>query len=175
MNLTLVKASHEYKDLIVDMLEEWTDFNANHRVNTSPAAIFRNPYDDFDYYRENLDLKNPGEGLVPDSTYFALDTDRNRMVGAIVIRHDLNEYLLHFGGHIGYGIRPSERRKGYAPEMIKLSLRKCEDLGIQSVLIICDRDNIGSAKAIKNNGGVLENEVPHEGENLQRYWITLEE
>ena len=114
--------------------------------------------------------------MVPDSVFFLLDEDRNRLLGAVNIRHYLNEYLLQEGGHIGDGIRPSERRKGYATEMIRLALIECRKLGIDKVLIVCDKDNIGSAKSIINNGGVLENEIVNsDGVIEQRYWISLRE
>jgi hypothetical protein len=88
------------------------------------------------------------------------------------IRYYLNAFLLHEGGHIGDGIRPSERRKGYATELLRLALIECEALGIERALVVCDRDNVGSAKAIQRNGGVLENEyVNEEGKIEQRYWI----
>ncbi len=102
-----------------------------------------------------------------------MDLDRNIFVGAINIRHTLNQSLLNTGGHIGDGVRPSERRKGYATNMIKLGLEECRKLGIERVLITCDKSNIGSAKSIINNGGVLENEVIEDGVVEQRYWITL--
>ena len=89
------------------------------------------------------------------------------------IRHFLNEKLLNYGGHIGDSVRPSERRKGYATEQIRLALGKCKELGIDNVLMDCDKTNIGSAKAIQNNGGVLENEIYVENELVQRYWISL--
>ena len=89
------------------------------------------------------------------------------------IRHSLNEYLLKYGGHIGDGIRPSERRKGYATKMIALALEECKKLGIDRVLITCNKANIGSAKSIINNGGTLENEVIKDNDIMQRYWITL--
>ena len=94
-------------------------------------------------------------------------------MGAVNIRHYLNESLLLNGGHIGDGIRPSERRKGYATAMIGLALEECKKLGIDKVLMVCDKENIGSAKSIINNGGVLENEVVVDGVTEQRYWITL--
>ena len=85
MSIKLIKASYEYQDLIVDMLKEWIDYNNNHpEANTSPASIFKNDYHNFDYYINNLDLKNPKPGLVEDSTFFALDVERNKMVGARV-------------------------------------------------------------------------------------------
>ena len=95
------------------------------------------------------------------------------MVGAVNIRHDLNDYLLKYGGHIGDGIRPSERRKGYATEMIRLALEECRKLGLTRVLMTCDKNNIGSAKSIIRNGGILENEVLEKGVIKQRYWIAL--
>ena len=82
--------------------------------------------------------------------------------------------LLQEGGHIGDGIRPSERRKGYATEMVRLALLECKKLGIRRVLMTCEKDNIGSAKSIIRNGGVLENEfINSDGEIEQRYWIDL--
>ena len=113
------------------------------------------------------------DGRVPDTTLFCLDKDRNIFVGAVNIRHYLNEGLLRTGGHIGDGIRPSERRKGFATAMIALALEECKKLGIDKVLMCCDKDNIGSAKSILNNGGVLENEVEEDGHLEQRYWIKL--
>ncbi|MPM89903.1 hypothetical protein SDC9_137018 [bioreactor metagenome] len=99
--------------------------------------------------------------------------DNKRILGAINIRHYLNDYLLNYGGHIGYGIRPSERKKGYASLMLSLALSVAKELGINKALITCDKDNLGSARTIMKNGGVLENEVA-EGERItQRYWIEL--
>ena len=94
-------------------------------------------------------------------------------LGAVNIRHYLNEALLLNGGHIGDGIRPSERRKGYATQMIGLALGECRKHGIEKVLMVCDKENIGSAKSIMNNGGVLENEVVVDGVTEQRYWISI--
>lgn len=95
------------------------------------------------------------------------------MVGAINIRHYLNDYLLNYGGHIGDGIRPSERRNGYATLMIALALNECKKLGIKRVLMVCDKDNIGSNKSIIKNGGILENEVLHDNKIIMRYYIEI--
>ena len=76
------------------------------------------------------------------------------------------------GGHIGDGVRPSERRKGIATQMIALALDECKKLGIDKVLMVCDKNNIGSAKSIINNGGLLENEIEVDGIVKQRYWIN---
>lgn len=173
MALKLIKGSLQYKNQIVEMLKEWKAYNDTHNTNSSPRTIFKNDYQDYDYYLQHLELSAPENGLVPDSTFFCFDEDRNRMVGAVNIRHYLNEYLLNYGGHIGDGIRPSERRKGYATQMIGLALEECRKLGIDNVLVVCDKDNVGSAKSIIRNGGILENEVLKDDTVLQRYWITL--
>lgn len=172
--LKLMKGSWEYKEQIIDMLKEWREYNDIHKGNRSPGIIFKNDCEDFDYYLSNLENSEPKEGLVPDSTFFCLDEERNRMVGAVNIRHYLNEHLLAYGGHIGDGIRPSERRKGYATQMIGLALEECRKMGIKKVLMVCDRDNIGSAKSIMKNGGILENELLEGDKIVQRYWIDLE-
>ena len=169
MNIKLMKLSYEYKQQLIDMMQEWLV----EEQDFSPYMIRRNDYRDFDFYLEHLELKEEAEGRVPDSTFFCLDFDRNIFVGAINIRHYLNESLLQAGGHIGDGIRPSERRKGYATAMIKLGLEECRKLDITKVLMVCDKDNIGSAKSIRNNGGILENEVVEDGVVMQRYWITI--
>ena len=150
VNIKLVKLTVEYKKQLTDMMDEWLAVEKDF----SPYAIRKNDF-------------------VPDSVYFCLDIDRNIFVGAVNIRHYLNESLYKSGGHIGDGIRPSERKKGYATAMIGLALEKCKELGINKVLMTCDKTNIGSAKSIINNGGVLESEFEEDGVVEQRYWITL--
>ena len=170
MKLRLVKASNQYRTQISDMLDEW---NATGE-KIIPYAIRRLDYHDFAYYCDNLEVKDTDGGLVPESTFFCLDEDRGLIVGAVNIRHYLNEELLLNGGHIGDGVRPSERRKGIATQMIALALDECRKLGIKKVLMVCDKGNVGSAKSIQNNGGILENEIEVDGVVEQRYWITLD-
>lgn len=169
MDLKLVKAGVAYKKQICDMLEKW--YSTGEKI--IPYAIRKADYHDFDIYCANVEVTEPSNGLVPDSTFFCLDTERNIIVGAVNIRHFLNESLLLNGGHIGDGVVPSERRKGIATKMIGLALEECKKLGIEKVLMVCDKENIGSAKSIQNNGGILENEIEVEGVVEQRYWINL--
>ena len=175
MNVRLIKLTKEYYNQLAEMIDEWKlDQEVNH-TNHSPWAIFKNDYHEFGYYLENLELKEPKEGKVPDSVFFLLDVDRNILLGAVNIRHYLNDYLLKYAGHIGDGIRPSERGKGYATEMIRLALFECRKLGIHKVLMVCDKSNIASRKSIIKNGGILENEfLDDKGEVQQRFWIELE-
>ena len=174
MALKLIKLTREYEKQLGEMIDEWKADQEIHHTNRSPWAIFKNDYHDFDFYLEHLECKAATDGRVPDSVFFLLDEERNRLLGAVNIRHCLNDALLKEGGHIGDGVRPSERRKGYATEMIRLALEECRKLGIEKVLMICDKANVGSARSIIKNGGVLENEfVNSDGEMEQRYWITL--
>ena len=174
MALKLIKLTKKYEKQLCEMIDEWKlDQEINH-TNHSPWAIFKNDCHDFDYYLEHLETKKATKDWVPDSVFFLLYEDRDRLLGAVNIRHYLNDSLLKEGGHIGDGIRPSERRKGYATEMIRLALTECKKLGIDKVLMTCDKDNIGSAKSIVKNGGVLENEsVNSDGNVEQRYWISI--
>lgn len=170
MNVTLVKLAPEYRQQLFDMMEEWLAAEQDF----SPYAIRELDYRDFGRYLENLEMREKKNDWVPNSTWFCLDLDQNIFVGAVNIRHRLNESLLFSGGHIGDGIRPSQRRKGYATAMIRLALEKCRELGIMRVLMTCDADNVGSAKSIIRNGGILENEIVNEdGQAEQRYWIDL--
>lgn len=167
--MRLIKMEEQYKEQLFDMLEEW--YATGEKI--VPYAIRKVDYHDFEQYLESLEIKDASDGKVPDSTFFALDEERNILLGAVNIRHYLNEALLLNGGHIGDGIRPSERLKGNATQMIGLALEECRKLGLDKVLMVCDKENIGSAKSIMKNGGVLENEIVVDGVTEQRYWITL--
>lgn len=123
-------------------------------------------------WKEQSTNKAYEEGFVPASLYFLID-ENMRIYGSLHIRHELNDFLLNYGGHIGYGIRPSERKKGYARKILSLSLLIVRKMGINKALITCNKDNIASAKTILKNGGVLENEVIEGGEVTQRYWINI--
>lgn len=171
MELKLIKASEQYREAICDMLREW--YATGEKI--IPYAIRKRGYEDFPAYMESLEVKEDGGPLVPDSTFFCLDTERGIVVGAVNIRHYLNDSLLLNGGHIGDGVRPSERRKGVATRMIALALTECRKLGIERVLMVCDKENVGSARSIMKNGGILENEVVVDGVTEQRYWIDLNE
>ena len=93
----------------------------------------------------------------------------------INIRHCLNDNLRLIGGHIGYSVRHSERRKGYAKKMLKKALSFCKEIGLKKVLITCKEDNVGSEKTILANGGIYESTVVKLNDNvkMKRFWITL--
>jgi len=110
--------------------------------------------------------------LVPATVFFGMHN--GKIVGMLQIRHKLNERLLKTYGHIGYGVRPSERRKGYATQILAAALVKCREMGLDKVLISCDKQNMGSARTIIKNGGVLTNEfIDIDGSTVQQYWIAI--
>ena len=133
-------------------------------------------YDDFDAWLANVRAYSAPEttpaGKVPATQYLALD-ENEHLVGMVNLRHCLNDYLLEFGGHIGYSVRPADRKNGYAIQMLRLALDEAKALGLDRVRIACDRYNIASAKTIQANGGVLDGERydPQDGTLTQRYWI----
>ena len=171
MKLSLVKLEPKYRRHLEEMMTEW--YKAGEKI--VPYAIRKNDYRDFPHYLEHLEIKEETDGRVPDSTFFCLDEERDIFVGAVNIRHYLTEAMRLNGGHIGDGVRPSERRKGIATQMIALALTECRKLGLVRVLMVCDKENIASAKSIVRNGGVLENEIVVDGVTEQRYWIELQE
>ena len=122
--LKLVKMERKYIPQLHDMMDEWTATGES----IIPAAIRRCDYHDIDRYMDSLEFREPQGDFVPDSTFFCLDTERNIFVGAVNIRHYLNEWLTYAGGHIGDGIRPRERGKGYGTAMIALALDECRKM-----------------------------------------------
>lgn len=113
-------------------------------------------------------------GKVPAHVYLAIRQCDGRLVGIIDLRHHINHPILGlWGGHIGYSVRPDERGKGYATEMLRLNLDNCRRLGLDRVMVTCSQNNPASERTILNCGGVFEKEVPVDGERIRRYWITL--
>lgn len=159
------------KEQHYDFISEWE--NNGEDITPYSVRLLDMSYEAWLDYTEKIENKDTcPPHLVPAHTYFLTDENK-RVLGAINIRHYLNDYLFNVGGHIGYGIRPSERKRGYASLMLSMALPIAKELGINKILITCDKSNLGSAKTIISNGGILENEVFIDGETIQRYWIEV--
>lgn len=167
----LVKPSINYRETYLEMVSEWEATGAEFTpfVLGEDTSDFEVMLKRFEGYSQGIGLK---EGFVPHSTFWLIKNDI-KVLGAVNIRHRLNEYLSKIGGHIGYGIRPSERNKGYATEMLRLALLEAKKLGTNPVLVVCAKENVASARVIQKNGGIFESEVVDQGEFLQRYWICI--
>lgn len=171
--IILVKPDLSYADEIIKYKEESL---AESPIINGSAGLDR--FSSIEIWFEELKKRSCEDtvpkGLVPSSTYLGVREKDNYIVGMIDIRHYLNEYLTQAGGHIGYGVRKTERNKGYAKQMLKLALEKCKELKIKKVLITCDEDNIASEKVILSANAKLEDIRNVDGENKKRFWIDLQ-
>lgn len=173
--LKLIIPTNEYKEQVMEYRKKFLE---NEESFDGCAGL-----EECNTYEEWLDFENRlsrkyGESYVPSDVYLAIRKSDNKLVGIIDIRKGLTDFLYNYGGNIGYSVIPDERRRGYATEMLKQLLQKCKAMNINRVLLACDKENIGSAKTIIANGGVLENEVVDEvnlskSGIIQRYWISL--
>ncbi|AOZ95047.1 GNAT family N-acetyltransferase [Butyrivibrio hungatei] len=172
--LYLMEPTEEYLEQITEYRDEF--LNADSSMDgTSALRLFEDAKEWLDHLKEYSDEKTIPEGKVPSTLFLFMRKSDDRILGMIDIRHRLNDYLLNYGGNIGYSIRPSERQKGYAKEMLRQTLPFCKSLGLDKVLITCNDYNEGSRKTILANGGVFENTSfePDEQMTLERYWIKL--
>lgn len=115
-------------------------------------------------------------GFVLATQFILLDEKRNKILGMLSLRHSLNEFLLNYGGHIGYSVAPDERRKGYAKLMLQNALEYCAKIDLKKVLITCATTNTASRNTILACGGVYEDSRtnPKDSISHERYWFNLE-
>lgn len=167
--LRLIPPTEALEAEYLEMLEDWKSTGEE----LIPFVLEMDPTD-FPGMVAKLHGYSQGKGIpetfVPHATYWLVD-ETNQILGVINIRLRLNDKLLQRGGHIGYGIHPGERQKGYATRMLQLALEKARTLGIEKALLTCDKQNIASAKVIMNNGGILDCEAVVDGVLIQRYWV----
>jgi len=172
--INLVKPDVKYRTQYIEMLDEWKSYGEKPQpwVLLADHSDFNAMVYKFEQISRGINIP---KGFVPCSTFWAYEDKTDKIIGAVNIRHYLTEALEKTWGHIGYGVRPSERRKGNATQILHLALNECRRLNIKRVLLCCYKDNIASSKAILKNGGVLENEIAEEatGRIIQRYWISL--
>lgn len=170
-DLKLVRPTITHKEQVSDMIEEFDKYQeAIH--GGAEIETFARFESWLEYQSRHQDVNTVPDGRVPATVYFLCDETEETIIGIIDIRHELNEFLLREGGHIGYAIRPRGRKKGYGTHLLELGLEKCLELGIEEVLVICDADNLASQRIAEKNFGELEDKYINEsGKTLHRYWI----
>jgi predicted acetyltransferase len=154
--MKIEKISLKHKEAILEMCKEYNINNEDYN-----GAFFIKNIIDYEEKIKELDnasngiLENPS--FVPYTCYvFIIE---NKIVGVGSVRHYLNEYLEKFGGHIGYSIRPTERKKGYGSKALELLINQAKEMNIEKILITCNINNIGSKKVIENNNGKFINQI----------------
>ncbi len=176
----LEEPSLERKDEIIEYLDEFVKYNSNINGTGSLDKIY-DGYTFEEALERCLNMKNEwyakSINRVPGKTFLLIRKDDNKIVGTINIRWNLSEKMLKFGGHIGYGIRPTERRKGYNKIQLYLVLLEAQKLNLDKVMLDCFVDNLGSDKTIKALGGILERCELDEADNTMTnvYWINVDE
>ncbi|MCL2023048.1 MAG: GNAT family N-acetyltransferase [Oscillospiraceae bacterium] len=182
MSYKLVKPSEEYIDEIRSFREEFL-VSGDSMDGTMTLKTTENILDWLEDVRIFESSDTIPEGVpawrVPAYLYLYVRESDGRVVGMIQFRHYLNDFLAEWGGHIGYCVRPSERRKGYAAAMLEAVLMICRLFGLDKVLLTCRSWNEGSRRTILKNGGKFdrkakENPNDHACGELERYWIDLE-
>ena len=170
----LMRPTGEYAGQIAAYRQEFLDAGDS-MDGTGPLRRLEDPEEYITACARYEDPKAVPPHLVPATQFLFVRKSDNKLVGMLQVRHRLNDFLEKYGGHIGYSVRPSERRRGYAKEMLKMALPFCRQIGIDKILITCIDGNIGSEKTILANGGVYETTVhePNENVDLKRYWIAL--
>ena len=169
-----IRPTIEYAEQIAEYRKEFLEAGDS-MDGTGPLRRMGEP---IEYISFCTACENPAttpKDLVPATQFLFIRTSDNKLIGMLQVRHCFNDFLEKFGGHIGYSVRPNERRKGYAGKMLKKALRFCKEIGLEKVLITCVDGNIGSEKAILGNGGIYESTVvkPNENVRMKRFWIVL--
>ena len=171
MNACLVHPHQRYQDSYIDGV--WEYIREKQSVTWHPE-ILRTRFAEYLQVLQQAET-DPLAGMVPSSRYWLIG-DGQRYVGDVDLRHHLNDALRRYGGHIGYKIRPSERRKGYGTLVCRLGIEEARRCNIGDILITCDDDNIGSCKIIEANDGVLLDKIDAGRQVLtRRYWIYAED
>lgn len=173
-DLILIHPTDTYADQIAAYRQEFLAAGDS-MDGTGSLRDMETPADWLQQVKQLSDPATLPAGWVQSTQFLCIRPSDDRLVGMIQVRHSFNEYLERFGGHIGYSVRPTERRKGYAKQMLRACLPHCREIGLDRVLVTCDETNVGSRKTILANGGVYEITVREPGEDsrLERYWIDL--
>ncbi len=169
--ITLKRPAKEYGSEALAFKQEFID-NGESTINGSELLDQMDSYDEWlKSVTDNISSDTVNPSWVVTDTYFAFDDD-DRIVGIIDLRHELNDFLKDFGNS-GYSVRPSERRKGYATQMLGLIIRRAAEIGMDRLQLSVERSNELSVKTILKNGGKYERSFTFEGEEADVYMIDI--
>ena len=170
--MKLVKLTIDLETEFNNYINQWKEAGES----IVPSCL-NQEYDSFAELVKIFDDNSKGinllKGYIPATAYFLIDDDRT-IIGCLQIRHELNDYLYKFGGHIGYGIAPNKRGKGYGKKMLELALPIAKELGIEEVLITCKKMNMASSGVMKANGAVYINDALDDKEDSPTFGILFE-
>ena len=147
------------------------EFLADGSSMDGTGTLFRDTAEEWLIYLDKMENRDDPTGL--HCYEYGLFNAEGQLLGLLQIRENLIGYLVEFGGHIGYCVRPSQRRKGYASDMLRRGLKLCRQLGLERVMITCLESNVGSARTIERCGGVYEKTIfddKNYQQNMKRYW-----
>ena len=167
--IELLEPSKELEIAAMDYRQE--HIFHNEKINGSCGFIH---YANYDEWLEKVNQAKNSETShlkIPATTYFSVRKTDNKIIGTIQLRHCLTEELKKHGGHIGYSIRPSERRKGYGKQQLLLVLDIAKQMRIPRVMISCYKDNIASSRTAISCGGILAYENLYEDKVQQIFWV----
>ena len=179
MRIKFVMPDYHLRNEYTEMMDEWIKDGSR----IAPWSLIEQYHtdDEFDNVIRTTNEAAVGnmqnKDFVPCITYYVKDITNGKLLGAVNIRYYLTKSTYETWGHIGFGVRPTERKKGYATEMLYMALDECRKMKMEKVFLGCLENNIGSAKTIEKCGGILRGVIPHEyygkSVNVRQYLIDL--
>ncbi|GAB3598210.1 GNAT family N-acetyltransferase [Microbacterium tumbae] len=176
MTIDLIRPTARLFDSWAEAVAEFGDVHIDGSGLQAPVAPDRATLDALIEKAERISDTSipPEEGFVHNDLYWIVEEDE--VIGFVSFRHELNDWLRQFGGHIGYAVRASRRRRGYAAAGLRLAMDRAREIGLERVMLTCDDENVGSFRTIEGAGGVLQDVIEAADQGyplLRRYWIEL--
>lgn len=170
--LTFIQPNLQHREQVIEFRREFNAvFPALHGANELNSFTDGGIVGWFNYLNTPAGTQWFEYQKVEDSTYLAIKNEK--VVGIMNLRHQLNDFLLAYGGHLGYSTHPHFQGQGMATQMVAFAKERFKALGLTQILITCERGNLASQRVILKSGGKLENCLNHNGKIIERYWVAL--
>jgi len=173
-DIELIRPNPAHEMLALDYMKE---HEANNEFDLHGGALLEKAESFSAWLKQladNSDKATVYKDWVLSSTFFAIRKSDGKIVGMADIRHEMNDFLRSYGGQIGIGIRPSERKRGYGTEITKKAIEYCKEIGLSKVMVACYKDNTASRNVIFKCGGIFEKEfIYSDNKVVQVFWITI--